>query len=159
MDKQQILDALRLFSLRTEGIGSWLTENTDDEVFARLGRLDKEPLTRAQLNQLLAFGHEAPVSDDFFRYYWLTAPAAHPYDVKALPDFQQEWQKSSGISSLAHLKWGLYRLYTDALLWFGNVRAAYRKLRSMTRGELSEFYARRVVSVKWWKIIQRSSGN
>jgi hypothetical protein len=64
MDKQQILRELRLFSLQTGGIGSWLTEHTDDEVFARLGRIEDEPLTKVQLNQLLAFGHEAPVSDD-----------------------------------------------------------------------------------------------
>lgn len=143
MDKQQILRELRLFSLQTGGIGSWLTENTDDEVFTRLGRIEDEPLTKVQLNQLLAFGHEAPVSDDVFRYYWLAAPAEHPYDVKALPDFQEAYQKSSAITSLAHLKWGLYRLFTDGLLWFGNVRTAYRKLRSMTHGELSDFFASR----------------
>jgi hypothetical protein len=31
--------------------------------------------------------------------------------------------------SLAHLRWGLYRLYVDALLFFGNVRTAFRSLR------------------------------
>jgi len=140
MEKERILEELRLFSLQTGGIGSWLTPNTDDEVFTRLGRLDKEPLTMVQLNQLLAFGHEAPVSDDFFKYYWLTAPEEHPYDVKTIPNFQNAWQESSAITSLAHMKWGLYRLFTDGLLWFGNVRTAYRKLRSMTHEELSAFF-------------------
>src|SRR6266849_4102718 len=102
LDKKRILDELRLFSLRTGGIGSWLTENTDDEVFARLARLDNEPLTKVQLNQLLAFGHEAPVSDDFYRYYWLTAPVDHPYDVTTLPSFEAIWKGSSAITSLAH---------------------------------------------------------
>jgi len=143
MDKKYILNELNLFSLQSGGIGSWLTQNTDDEVFTRLGRLDKEPLTKVQLNQLLAFGHEAPVSDDFFRYYWLTAPVEHPYDVKEIPDFHDEWQKSSAITSIGHLRWGLYRLFTDGLLWFGNVRTAYRKLRSMTQKELSIFFAQR----------------
>src|SRR6266571_2398041 len=143
MDKQRILDELKLFSLRTAGIGTWLTENTDDEVFARLGRIGEDPLTKVQFNQLLAFGHEAPVSDDFFRYYWLAAASDHPYDVKVIPNFQEAWLQSSAITSLAHLKWGLHRLFTDGLLWFGNVRTAYRKLRSMTRDELPAFFARR----------------
>lgn len=143
MSKQRILDELRLFSLQTGGIGSWLSEITDEEVFARLDRIDKEPLTKVQLNQLLAFGHGAPVSDDFFRYYWLAVPAEHPYDVKAIPHFQAAWKDCAAIISLAHLKWGLYRLFTDGLLWFGNVRTAYRMLRAMTREELSTFFAHR----------------
>jgi hypothetical protein len=143
MDKDQILQELSLFSLRTEGIGGWLTQETDDEVFLRLGRIEKEPLSKVQLNQLLAFGHEAPVSDDFFRYYWLDVPPQHPYDVKTISGFQGAWQRSSAITSLAHLKWGLYRLFTDGLLWFGNVRTAYRHLRSLNRHQLDAFFARR----------------
>ncbi len=143
MEKDQILRELRLFSLNTGGIGSWLTGDSDAEVFARLGQIEDEPLTKVQLNQLLAFGHEAPVSDDFFRYYWLTTPAEHPYPVKHIPDFEEAYQNSSAIKSLAHLKWGLYRLLTDGLLWFGDVRAAYRRLRSMTQEELSDFFANR----------------
>jgi len=143
MDKDQILTELALFSLNTGGIGNWLTQDSDVEVFARLGRIQDDPLTKVQLNQLLAFGREAPVSDDFFRYYWITAPEKHPYDVKTIPDFDEAYQKSSAITSLAHLKWGLYRLFTDGLLWFGNVRTAYRKLRSMSKRELSDFFANR----------------
>ena len=148
MDKEQILRELRLFSLRTGGIGSWLTQDSDAEVFARLGRIEDEPLTKVQLNQILAFGHEAPVSDDFFRYYWLATPEEHPYDVKAIPDFKEAYQNSPAVSSLAHLKWGLYRLFTDGLLWFGNVRTAYRKLRSMTQGDLSDFFGSRRFQTK-----------
>ncbi|MHC4405342.1 MAG: hypothetical protein ACYTG0_37320 [Planctomycetota bacterium] len=143
MDKDQILRELKLFSIRTGGGGSWMTEDSEAEVFARLGRIEEEPLTKVQLNQLLAFGHQAPVSDEFFRYYWLTRPAAHPYDLKSISDFEEAYEESSAITSLAHLKWGLYRLFTDGLLWFGNVRTAFLKLRSMTQGELSEFFASR----------------
>jgi len=66
--KEGILAELDLFSLGTGGIGSWLTETTNDEVFQRLAALDQNPLSKVQLNQLLVLGHEAPVSDDFFRY-------------------------------------------------------------------------------------------
>ena len=148
MDKQQILEEVKLFSMQSGGIGGWLTESTDDEVFVRLAKLEEAPLARVQLNQLLAFGHEAPVSDDFFRYYWLTAPTNHPYDVKAVPSFQEGWQGALAITSLAHLKWGLYRIYTDGLLWFGNVRTAYRKLRSMTDEELTAFFTKRRIDTQ-----------
>jgi hypothetical protein len=126
-----------------EGSGGWLTEHTNDEVFHRLDRIHDDPLRKVQLNQLLVFGHEAPVSDDFFRYYWLENPVEHPYAVSKLPDFQEEWVGSQAITSLPHLRWGLHRLYTDGLLYFGNVRTVYRKLRALTRNELVRFFARK----------------
>src|SRR5215471_18656945 len=143
MSKEMILKEFQLFSLGTDGIGGWITSQTDELVFQRLSGIQVQPLTKVQLNQLLAFGHEAPVSDDFFRYYWLEAPVEHPYEVSQLPDFEQEWLKCSAITSLAHLKWGLYRIFMDALLYFGSVRTAYRKLRPMTRAELTAFFAKR----------------
>lgn len=141
-DKKKILKELELFSLTTGGLGSWLTEATDDEVFKRFMYVEEEPITKVQLNQLLAFGHEAPVSDDFFRYYWLSRPDEHPYDVTKIPGFQESWAQCSAITSLAHLKWGLHRIFTDGLLWFGNVRTAYRQLRSLSTDELQRFFER-----------------
>ena len=72
--KAAILEEFSLFSVPTGGIGSWLTEQTHDDVFARLGMLVEDPLPAVQLNQLLVLAHEAPVSDGFFRYCWLEAP-------------------------------------------------------------------------------------
>jgi hypothetical protein len=149
--KEQILAELSLFKLKTGGLGSWITHETDPEVFRRLGDLDRTPITKVQLNQLLAFGHEAPLSEDFFRYYWLTAPPEHPYDVKSLPSFDQSWIGSQTIISLPHLKWGLYRIFTDALLWFGNVRTAYRKLRSLNSHELNAFFDHRKFATEFIK--------
>lgn len=143
MNKENILEQFRLFSLNTDGIGGWLGPDTDNRVFDRLGEVDREPLAKVQLNQLLAFGHEAPVSDDFFRYYWLSTPPQHPYQVQSLPEFDKRWLDSTAIVSLAHLRWGLYRLFTDGLLYFGNVRTAYRKLRTLTVPELSDFFGKR----------------
>ena len=141
MSKETILGRLSLFSLGGEGIGGWLTEGTDSKVFERLDRLQDEPLTRAQLNQLLGFGHQAPVTYDFFRYYWLQSPSEHPYPVDQLPDFKQKWLEGmDGIKSLAHLKWGLYRLFIDALLYFGNVRTAFRTLRVLDSQRLTTFF-------------------
>ena len=140
--KTQILEEFSIFSVPTGGIGGWLTEKTPDDVFERLGNLDDEPLTAVQLNQLLVLGQEAPASDGFFRYYWLQAPAEHPYSVRHTPGFCEKWINSDDmIVSLDHLKWGLYRLYIDALLYFGNVRAAYRKFRDLSLVEIQEFFS------------------
>jgi len=139
--KADILREFSLFSVPTPGIGSWLTENTHDDVFARLARVKQEPLPAVQLNQLLVLGHEAPVGDDFFRYYWLTAPNEHPYAVRTVPGFSDAYLQPHGaISSLGHLKWGLYRLYVDALLYFGNVRTAFRGLRDLPLSKIEEFF-------------------
>ncbi|HEY4763506.1 MAG TPA: hypothetical protein VIH75_07500 [Candidatus Sulfotelmatobacter sp.] len=67
--KTEILEEFNLFSMPTRGIGSWLTETTHADVFERLGRIDKEPLSAVQLNQRLVMGHEAPRVTGFFRYY------------------------------------------------------------------------------------------
>ena len=142
--KEEILPRFRLFSLSDGGIGSWLTEDTDDYVFERLSRIEQEPLSKVQLNQLLAFAHEAPLSAGFFCYYWLTAPEGHPYPVKSIsPPFNASWGSQCYIVSLDHLSWGLYRLYVDGLLWFGNVRTAYRKLRTKSFDTLDQFFTKR----------------
>ena len=144
MPKETILEQLHLFSLGGEGIGGWLTKDTDNRVFDRLDDIQNHQLTRTQLNQLLGFGHQAPVSDDFFSYYWLECPVKHPYEVEQLPGFESRWVGgTTGITSLPHLKWGLYRLFADGLLYFGNVRTAFRRLRILTRQELDSFFQRK----------------
>ncbi len=141
MSKESILRQFHLFSLGGDGIGGWLTENTDDKVFDRLDEIQNAPLSKAQFNQLLVFGHQAPVSDDFFHYYWLESPITHPYAVDQLHDFDCRWTSgTTAILSLSHLKWGLYRLFVDALLYFGNVRTAFRTLRTLTREDLDAFF-------------------
>ncbi len=139
--KAQILEEFSLFSVPTGGIGSWLTENTHDDVFARLGKINEEPLPAVQLNQLLVLAHEAPVSDGFFRYYWLQAPKQHSYDVRDLPGYSKDFLNTdASVASLAQLRWGLYRLYVDALLFFGNVRSAFRSLRDLSISEIEAFF-------------------
>ena len=140
MSRNQLLNEFELFSLGTGGIGDWLTEKTDSKVFERITSIQKEPLTQIQLNQLLILGHQAPISNGFFQYYWATTPSGHPYDVRSLPGFSTEWTELSVITSVEHLKWGLYRLFVDGLLWFGNIREAYRSLRGETYVEISTFF-------------------
>ena len=140
--KAEILKEFSLFSVPTGGIGSWLTERTHADIFKRLGKLDEEPLSAVQLNQLLVLGHAAPVGDGFFQYYWLQGPEQHPYNVREVPGFSKDWlQSEEMITSLAHLKWGLYRLYIDALLYFGNVRTAFRRLRDLSIREIENSFS------------------
>ena len=146
MTKDDILREFAIFSVPTGGIGSWITEDTHDDVFARLAAIDDEALPAVQLNQLLVLGQEAPVADGFFRYYWLRVPEGHPYSVSELPGFSTVWLDSGdNIVSLGHLKWGLYRLYVDALLYFGNVRTAFRKLRDLPIADIDNFFTRRAL--------------
>jgi hypothetical protein len=141
LTKAEILGQFQLFVVGTGGIGKWLSSETDDDVFTRLATIDQDPLSKVQFDQLLLLAHEAGVSDDFFDYYFLNT-AGHPYDVTSITGYQAVWTESGNkeIRSLEHLKWGLRRLYTDGLLYFGNVRAAYRVLRTMTESQLRAFF-------------------
>lgn len=141
-EKQDILKKFKLdlFSLGTGGLGSWISVDTDERVFKRLEDIERDPLTKVQFNQLLAFGHEAPVSDDFFKYYWLENPTDHPYKIWEPSNFDPKWTGGKAVQSIEHLKWGLYRLYTDGLLYFGNIRTAFRQLRDKTEAELKLFF-------------------
>jgi hypothetical protein len=121
------------------GIDSWLGHGTPQTVIDRLGALGTQPLSREQFNQLLVLSSEAGLSAGFFEYYWLTAPR-HTYDVRAIHFFEPEFERAQAIGSLSHLRWGLNRFYVDALLYFGNVRSAYRRLREMTRDEIAGFF-------------------
>ena len=137
-----ILDRFQLFQGGTGGLDSWLGEATAEPVFAALSDLGNRPLTRSRFNQLLTISHEAPMSDAFFIYYWLEAPDNHPYDVKKIPCFDPGFCDLSleAIQSLDQLYWGLYRFYVDALLFFGNVRTAFQRLRLLGDEDLRAYF-------------------
>ena len=82
------------------------------------------------------------MSEPFFRYYWLTGPDVHPYDVKKIPCFDPAFCKrdTDTVASSDQLYWGLYRFYVDALLFFGNVRIAFQRLRMLSDEDLKEFF-------------------
>jgi len=77
--KDEILERLGMFVLGGPGIGGWLSRSTSLIVFDRLARLEQDPLSLAQFGQLFVLGHQAPPSQDFLRYYWLSIPPEHPY--------------------------------------------------------------------------------
>src|SRR5262245_42976459 len=103
MSRDTIPKQSSIFRIGEAGIGAWLTDQTDQTVFDRLDRLPANSLSCTQLNQLLALSHEAPVTPDFFNYYWLTRPTAHPYSLEALGKYDAAWTNRGAIVSLEHL--------------------------------------------------------
>lgn len=106
MSKKQILKDFELFRVGIHGIGAWLTDKTDEKIFKRLDKINKEPLSIVQFNQLLALGQEAPLSQGFFEYYWLEISKLHPYPLNKLTGYDSSWFKSklTHIVSLTHLR-------------------------------------------------------
>jgi len=137
-----IWDDFKLFETGNQGIEGWLTHRTE-VVTERLEKLSRgQSLGLGELNQLLTLSSEAGMSSGFLKYYFLTVPD-HPWDITAIPKFDEQWIKTppESIQSLEQLYWGLYRLYVDGLLYFGSVRTAYRTLRNLTLKELEQGYS------------------
>jgi hypothetical protein len=130
---------LELFTGNTGGIDSWLTGDNAPQISQRLAQLPGEPLSHALLNQLLALSQQPAVSRAFFDYYWCSAPV-HPYKVQDIPDYDASYLKFDRIESLEQLRWGLYRLYVDSLLYFGTIRHGFHVLREKDQEGLRSFF-------------------
>ncbi len=139
MTKDYITKYFHELSHEVSGFEGWLHESAPAEVFERLARIEREPLTKVQLNQLLLLSLEAGISDDFFEYYWLSNPA-HSYLVDKVEDFKQDFVGISSIISLEHLRWGLRRIYTDGLLYFGSVKHGFKELKDKSKTQLTQFF-------------------
>lgn len=130
---------LTLFTGGTGGIDSWLTSDHAGTVISRLDQLSAEPLSCGQLNQLLALSHQPEISQGFFKYYWLSEPK-HPYDVTHVPQYDLSYKTVDQILSIDQLYWGLHRIYTDSLLYFGSIRDGYRALRLLSYSDLQAYF-------------------
>jgi hypothetical protein len=110
-------------------------------ILSRFGDLAEQPLTFTHVNQVLHLNHLPGVGDGFFRYYFLSKPEVHPYNLDSVlpetPDLHPH-----GIHSLEVLEWGLRRFITDALLYFGDVETAYTELAQMSIESLASFFRR-----------------
>jgi len=76
------------FRFGSSGLGNFVHEDMDDEVFRELSGLDEKPLTKVQLNQLLVLSKAGSMSDGFFKYYWLLTPG-HPLRCNAFTLLQR----------------------------------------------------------------------
>ena len=129
LDIDYIRRSLDLFAGGTGGIDDWLIGDRAQIVCERLCRLGNEPLSCSQLNQLLALSHQAEVSEGFFKFYWASAEP-HVYDVTLVPCYHPSYASLDQILTVDQLRWGLYRLYVDALLFYGTIENGYRELRN-----------------------------
>lgn len=129
ISRNDIIESFRRFMGNSGGIDSWITPETPEVVFTRIGEINSKPLSRAQFNQLLLLSHEAGMSWGFFRYYWLERPKGHPYDVTKVDYHKTPWiaplvehvpeaKPHEYVVSFDQLMWGFSRFYTDALLFF-----------------------------------------
>jgi hypothetical protein len=143
MNTNDILKYFEGLSYETSAFEGWLSKKGHSHVFTRLSNIESDPLSKVQLNQLLVLSLDAGVSDGFYQYYWLSVPDRHPYNVTVIDDFVDTFPSQTHIVSLQHLRWGLKRIYTDALLYFGSVRNAYAFLRSKSNDELVEFFEKK----------------
>ncbi len=121
--------------------GSDFFESAEGKLIVdRLQRIPDEPLTLTHLNQLLHLNSEAGVTEGAFRYYFLTDAQNHPYSLQSLSVPKPSPMPDREITTIGQLEWGIERFYTDALLYYGNLRSAYRHLRDKSFDELTNMY-------------------
>jgi hypothetical protein len=122
----QIREVLsRYFPGSFEPNSAFLTRPESRLILNRLQDSPQHPLNRTQANQLLHLCHEAGVSEGFFRYYFLTVPSPHPYPVNRVHNGPMPSLDHTAIWTVEQLDWGFRRFFTDALLYWGNIRSAY----------------------------------
>ena len=136
----RIIQRLGIFFPGAFGKKSDFLHNPDGQrILERIKTIPTEPLHLTNFNQLLHLVHEAGVSEGFFKYYFLSVPDQHPYPLNKMQMAAPELNES-GISSIEQAEWGFLRLFTDALLFWGDIRSAVRVLRVMTYEQLEEFF-------------------
>ncbi len=148
-EKKRIIKEFELISGGLEGIENFISIQSPEEIFNSLLNIENQPLSKVQLNQLLILSHEKGVSDGFFQYYWLETPK-HSYDVKKLPEFDENFLDSENyeIKSIQHLKWGIHRIFIDGLLFFGNIRNFYHYLCSKDYEPIINFFEAKIFNTE-----------
>ena len=87
MNKEELVKYFELFSNpdpTCDGLERFLSINGEQEVFDRLKNSSDLKLNKVQLNQLFIMSGLTSITFGFFKYYWLTLPDKHPYNLKEL---------------------------------------------------------------------------
>ena len=139
MNRKEIISYFsELSNSKGNGIEKFLSSKSNEEVFNRLSIIEKNPLSKVQLNQLLIISGLPGITYGFYKYYWIETPETHPYDVSKVADYKK--RDVQEITSLKQLLWGLRRLYIDSLLYFGHIHNGYKKLSKKKENELELFF-------------------
>lgn len=137
----EVRRVLRYYFPKSFRTGSGYQESEGGKLMLHhLTNISNNPVPLTHLNQCLHLTHQAGVSEGFFEYYFLRSPTHHSYPVERVLDIVPKLGASK-ITSIEQLEWGMRRFFIDALLYFGNVRTAYRELRGKSYKELTEYYA------------------
>lgn len=141
MNQEEILTTLSLYFPGTFKEGaSFLETEKGIQLVSRLANMPSSPLSLTHVNQLLHLNQEAGISDGFLKYYFLIEPLSHPYPVNKIHS-ETIQPHDTGIVSLKQLKWGIHRFFIDALLFYGDIRSAYRDLRGKSYEELKKHFS------------------
>lgn len=124
-----------------EGLCGFVSENSSEYVFRSIANIKSEPITKVQLDQLFSLQGIRSISDDFFKYYWLSKPTVHFYEIEdiVIPN-------SHTINSIEQLKWGLKRIFIDTIYAFGNIQLGFNRISRMTSDELNNLYTKFVIN-------------
>lgn len=122
-----------------------IAENHDTHIAVESVRnaLNDDSLSWARLNQVMHLCSEAGMSAGFYNYYFLQKPERHPYPVEAVfaTNLYEPPEGVNEIKSMMQLEWGIRRFIYDAMLYWGNIRQAYRDLRQLSLEEITEHFA------------------
>ena len=136
------LEDFSIFTTKNKGIESiFLKNDSNPLVLEKFQELDKtKPISKVKLNQLFLLSKESGMTEGFFKYYWTSTPK-HCYNISSIPHYDEKYDSLSEIESKEQLYWGFYRLYTDALLFKGNIRFFYRIFCKKDFDELERFFS------------------
>lgn len=141
MTKEEVISTLKFFFPGSFSEQSQFIQSQDGQrILERLVNLPTIPIHVTHFNQLLHLNYEAGVTDGFFKYYFCSEPTSHPYPVDKVLDVSPSIDEK-GVSSLKQMEWGLRKFYIDALLFWGDIRFAYRDLRTKSYSKLEEFFS------------------
>lgn len=129
MKKEEIIEYFSDIMYASEQISicSFVSAKSSMELFDSLENIEEKPISKVQLDQLLILHQQKNMSEDFFRYYWLTLPTKHLYEVEMPTAFNFN-SSATTINSIEQFKWGFNRIFIDCLLMYGNIQRGYETL-------------------------------
>ncbi len=147
-NSEEVVDRLRFYFPKSFMLGSNYLDSDGGKILIKaLILIESDHLSLTHLNQCLHLSHQAGVSKGFYRYYFLTVPTEHTYPVEKLFSSLPKLGADK-IVSFEQLVWGIHRFFVDALLYFGNVRAAFRNLRNKSYKDLEQYFGNRRYATK-----------
>jgi len=142
MESFEVLKMSERFFSNETGIEGFINKQTNSLVIDRLARIDQDPLTYVQLNQMLSISKIPSITDGFYKYYWLDIPEKHIYDVKKIDTFTKFSFEEGKITTLDHFFWGIERMFIDFLICFGNINLGYKATYNLNYDDIASTFSK-----------------